>query len=177
MNITAIYSSPRKTGNSSTMVNKFLEKFQNDDIKKFYLTDMRISGCKACYVCKSDVLNRCVLDDDMDEVYSSIEMSKLIVIGSPLYWWNISSYLKVVVDRLYPYVGTNKLAGKLIVLMVSGYSPIPNSGYDLIDSTFKEICAYLNLRYCIYVASADDERPVSKNAEVLNAIHCMSLEL
>ena len=177
MDITAIYSSPRKTGNSSVMVNKFLEKFQNDKIEKFYLTDMEISGCKACYACKSDALNRCTLNDDMKEVYSAIEMSKLIVIGSPLYWWNISSYLKVVVDRLYPYVGTNKLDGKLLVLMVSGYSTIPNSGYDLIDNAFKEICAYLNLRYCIYVASADDERLVSKNADVLNEIHCMSLEL
>ena len=177
MDITAIYASPRKTGNSSTMVNKFLERFQNNNIKKFYLTDMQISGCKSCYSCKNNEVNECVLTDDMKEIYNSIEKSEIIVVGSPLYWWNISSYLKSVIDRLYPYVGTNKLDGKLLVLMISGYSSIPNSGYDLIDNMFKEICAYLNLRYCIYVASADDERLVSKNKDVLNEIHCMSLEL
>ena len=45
----------------------------------------------------------CVFNDDFDELQSLIEITDVLVIVTPLYWFSMSAQLKNAIDRLYAY--------------------------------------------------------------------------
>lgn len=175
MKISVLYSSPRPKGNSATMAERFLGHAEGAGISRFYLNDRQITECQACGGCAEDC--RCSIEDDMQQIYESIEESEIIVMSSPLYWWSISANLKKVIDRLYVYIGKGCLDGKKLVLLVSGISEIPNSGYEMIDGMFKEISGYLKMQYQGCFVSADDSRPVKDNPQILREIDQLAAEV
>ena len=175
MKLTAISASPRKTGNSATMVDEFCKASGADAIDRYNLADLNISGCRACGACASEC--SCVIDDDMQKIYQSMSNSDVIVLGSPLYWWSISAQLKAVIDRLYIYIGKGVLDGKKLIVLVSGFSEVPNAGYDLIDGMFKEVAPYLNMEYRGLFVSADDSRHVRNNEAALEQVRRLAAEL
>lgn len=168
MKVTAISSSPRKNGNSAAMVEAFTEALAADQTERFDLTDLAIGECRACGACAKEC--KCVIGDDMQQIYRSMEDSDVIVFGSPLYWWNISANLKTLIDRLYMYIGKGVLDHKKLVVLVSGFSDVPDAGYDLIDSMFKQVAPYLHMEYTGLFVSADDSRPVKANPEIQEKI-------
>ena len=177
MKVTAIYSSPRKNGNSSAMVDTFISNLSNCNAEKFYLSDLNIAPCKSCYGCRNNESKTCVVKDDMESISKAIDSSDIVVMGSPLYWWSISAQLKTVVDRLYQYIGTGRLDNKTLVLLVAGFSDVPNEGYDFIDNMFKEICSYVNMKYIRYFVSADDERKFIENQKEVNVVINLSKDI
>lgn len=43
----------------------------------------------------------CVQKDDMVSIYPAVKDCDLIVLASPLYYWNLSGQLRTVADRLF----------------------------------------------------------------------------
>ena len=121
--------------------------------------------------CKQENNKECVLNDDMKQIYKDLETSDVIVFASPLHWWNISSKIKVLIDRLYCYIGTEKLYNKKMVVYITGISEIPNSGYDISEQMLKEIFGYLGPAVEVCPISADDTRPVAKNEAAMKAAY------
>ena len=54
MNILAINGSPRKSGNTATLLNKALEGAASQGAKTelFHLYDLNFKGCISCFACK-----------------------------------------------------------------------------------------------------------------------------
>ncbi|MEX1307474.1 MAG: flavodoxin family protein, partial [Eubacteriales bacterium] len=52
-------------------------------------------GCKDTFAC--------VIKDDMQKIYPKILKADAIILGSPTYFYNISSKMKAFLERLYPY--------------------------------------------------------------------------
>lgn len=170
MKMTAIYGSPQKNGNSAALVKEYLRgaaESKAELIGEHYLYDKRYDGCVACMSCRKAEDAHCALQDDMQQIYQDLESSDVIVVGSPLYWWSISSRLKMLIDRLYRYIGTDKLSGKKIIVFMTGISQLPNSGYDLTQDMLREIFGYLQMDLEFYPVSADDDRPAGKNAAAM----------
>jgi len=42
---------------------------------------------------------RCVIRDDMDDIYQSLEEADALIIGSPIFFYGLPSQLKALVDR------------------------------------------------------------------------------
>ena len=63
--------------------------------------DMDVRHCNGCLGCRKD--GRCVIDDDMGEVYSLFEGADLLILATPIQFSGPSSVLKTVVDRFNPY--------------------------------------------------------------------------
>jgi len=63
----------------------------------------------------------------MDQVYAAYLDADVIVLASPMYYWNVSAQLKCVLDRLY---AVTELAGHLpresVLLMAAGGSSEEN---------------------------------------------------
>ena len=79
----------------------------------------------------------------------------------------VSAQLKALVDQLYAFLGKDILKGKKLHLLVAGLSEVPNSGYDLIQKTFEEICAYVGMDLkTLLVATAQSQ--VKENPETLS---------
>jgi multimeric flavodoxin WrbA len=59
-----------------------------------------------------------VVGDGMKLLYPKLEETDIIVFGTPLYWYGPTAKMKLLLDRLRPYVTSEKLKGKKAVLVV-----------------------------------------------------------
>lgn len=104
MKILGISGSPRKNGNTDIILNQILSVFDTSqiDIDLIYLRDYSITPCIGCERCRND-LTCTQFYDGMTLIYPTIEAADCLVLGSPVYNYNITSQMKSFIDRLYPY--------------------------------------------------------------------------
>jgi multimeric flavodoxin WrbA len=99
--VIGIVGSPRRNGNTANIVKKILEGATslNFDTEIIYLSEMNFSACSGCEGCKNTF--RCVVNDDMQKIYDLLDTSDGLVIGSPTYFYNVTSLTKAFLERLY----------------------------------------------------------------------------
>ena len=102
-NIVVLNGSPRKNGNTSALVQAFTEGAQSagHTVTDFFLDKMDIHGCKGCFGGHSSRECPCVQRDDMAQIYPAVKESDVVVLATPLYYWNMSGQLRTAVDRLF----------------------------------------------------------------------------
>ena len=101
--IVILNGSPRKKGNTSALVKAFTEGAEGSDhtVTEFFLDSMDIHGCKGCFGGHSSKDCPCVQHDGMDKIYPAVRSCDVVVLASPLYYWNMSGQLRTAVDRLF----------------------------------------------------------------------------
>ncbi len=113
--IVILNGSPRRNGNTSALTEAFAEgaKSAGHTVTEFFLGDMNIHGCKGCFGGNSSHLCPCVQHDDMDQIYPAVRDGDVIVLASPLYYWNMSGQLLTALNRLFALEegGDNLLRG------------------------------------------------------------------
>ena len=113
--IVILNGSPRKNGNTSALIKAFKEGAESsgNTVKEFFLNDMNIKGCRGCFGGDSSKECPCVQQDDMAKIYPAIKECNVVVLASPLYYWNMSGQLRTAVDRLFALEegGKNLLRG------------------------------------------------------------------
>lgn len=99
--IIILNGSPRKNGNTSTLVKSFTDgaKASGHTVKEFYLQTMSIRGCMACMGCSRNA-DPCAQKDDMGQIYNAFKTCDVVVLSSPVYFLGVSGPLKTAVDRL-----------------------------------------------------------------------------
>lgn len=107
MKIIGLNGSPRKNGNTASLLQSLLEGAAKEgaETKVLNLNEMNIRGCQGCNGCKKK--GHCVIQDDMQTIYQAIndgDIGDILVFASPIYMWQMTSQLKAVLDRLYAYV-------------------------------------------------------------------------
>lgn len=104
--VVIIFGSPRKNSNTHLLVEKAVEGLQDNGISTeiFYLNEMDIKGCQACYYCKKNNTTKCAAKDDMQTILSSINEAEGLIIASPIYFCNITAQTKIWLDRLFPFI-------------------------------------------------------------------------
>ena len=119
MKILALIGSPRKGGNTDVLVDEILGGAQakGHNVEKLRLYDHEILPCLDCRGCKKGE-NSCVLKDGMQEIYPKLQDSDLIIFGTPVYWYGPTAKMKLLVDRLRPFIASGKLKGKRGLLVV-----------------------------------------------------------
>lgn len=101
MRIVFVNGSPRHEGNTGTMLRTLAKKAKERgaEVTYYELVDMDVQDCDGCYRCSVD--DKCVKDDDMNEVYALIQDADVLVIGSPIYMGAETGITKCFVDRLF----------------------------------------------------------------------------
>jgi multimeric flavodoxin WrbA len=119
MKILGLVGSPRKASNTDSFVSVILDgaSQNNHETEKVYLYNVNIEPCVDCRGCKKGAY-QCVLKDGMQQLYPKLEQADVIVFGTPLYWYGPSAKMKLLVDRLRPFITPKKLKGKKAVLVV-----------------------------------------------------------
>lgn len=114
MKILALLGSPRKKGNTETLLDQalegVLEKLPNAEIKKVHLNDMTIVPCQSCGGCLKT--GSCVRNDDMSDIYSDLGDSDILILASPVYFGMVSAQTKAVIDRCQCFWAAKYLLGK-----------------------------------------------------------------
>ena len=102
-NIVVLNGSPRRKGNTSALVREFTRGAEEvgHTVTEFFLDGMDIHGCKGCFGGHSSRECPCVQKDDMGKIYPAVKESDVVVLATPLYYWNMSGQLRTAVDRLF----------------------------------------------------------------------------
>lgn len=113
MKILALIGSPRIGGNTDILVDRMLQgaRSSGNEVEKIYLYDYEILPCLDCRRCKRDDFT-CHLPDGMSEICPRIEGSDMIVFGTPVYWYGPTAKMKLLIDRMRPFIASRKLEGK-----------------------------------------------------------------
>lgn len=100
--IVAFIGSPNKNGKTATLVKEIVRSAEESGAtaKIYALNDMNIKYCQACMYCKNKG-DTCCMQDDMQEVYKDFKEADAIVIGSPIYSYQVSAQTKTLLDRFY----------------------------------------------------------------------------
>lgn len=103
MKVLGIVGSKRKKGNTAILVETALAalRLSGIDTKTVFLSDYNFNGCCGCEGCKDTY--KCVIDDGMQGLYGDMIEADAIVIGSPTYFYNITSDVKAFFERCYNF--------------------------------------------------------------------------
>jgi multimeric flavodoxin WrbA len=101
MKILGILGSPRKGGNSDTLLDKALEgaKSAGAEIEKIVLDDLDISPVREEEYEKVNDEGFSVVDDDMELVFGKIREADAVVLASPVFFGSLSAQTKTMIDR------------------------------------------------------------------------------
>jgi multimeric flavodoxin WrbA len=99
MLILGVSGSPRRGGNSDLILDSIL-KGVGADSEVLYLSDIDFSSCVGCEQCRKDKI--CTrFEDGLTPWYETIMESSGMVLVSPVHNYNITSWMKGFIDRLY----------------------------------------------------------------------------
>lgn len=105
--------SPRRNGNTERLLAIMREVLPGELLR---IADHEIGACRSCWACRER--GRCVIDDDFTRVIlpRMVECDAL-VIGCPVYFNNVPSQTKALIDRTWAYRGKlrNTVAGAVVV--------------------------------------------------------------
>jgi len=101
MKIVGILGSPRKEGNTETLLDLALGEAQKKGVftDKIALRDKSIAPCDGCQACMKT--GKCVIEDDAQEIYQAMLDSDGIIWATPVYFWSMTSQTKALMDRTY----------------------------------------------------------------------------
>ena len=97
----AFNGSPRKDGNTATLLRVALSELESQGIET-ELVHLKgpLSGCIACFKCHEKKDGRCALDKDIiNDCIEKMALADGIILGSPTYFSDLTPELKALIDR------------------------------------------------------------------------------
>jgi len=105
MKILAINGSPRKKGNTATLLSKALEgaASQGAETKLVHLYDLTYKGCISCFSCKrkgGESYGKCAYKDELSPLLEEIQDADAVILGSPIYFDEVTGSMRSFLERL-----------------------------------------------------------------------------
>lgn len=162
MKTVVFHGSPRRNGNSDTLAEYFLKGLResgNNEIREFYVNDSNIRPCQMCRSChKPEQIKRapnmCVIEDDMQEIYSEFSDADIVVFATPIFWGYMTSQLKTVLDRMEAIASNKYFGGKTYVVIITYWHH-----YETLVAFFERAIAgfFDNVKLCtiLYCSSGE----------------------
>ncbi len=124
MNVIALNGSPRKAWNTGTMLQNALDGAESVGArtKMVHLYDLTYQGCTSCFSCKkkgNTCAGLCAMEDDLTEVLAEILECDVLLLGSPIYFGDVTGEMRSFVERLlfpnitYDEFGKSLFPGKV----------------------------------------------------------------
>lgn len=151
MKILSILGSPRKNGNTDTVLSAVEALVAGShSVDRVNIRDHRVNGCLGCGVCQeTDDAPDCVQEDDAPALFERMLQATAVIYATPLYCWGFSAQLKAFIDRHYCLVtgaGSDDwkslVRNKPMALLVTCAGPIEDNA-DLIQVMFDRMTSYM----------------------------------
>jgi multimeric flavodoxin WrbA len=165
-----LVGSPNANGNTAKLINAILEGAAENGAKTrvYNLEALNLKGCNACQKCLEE--GRCGIDDDMRTLYREIKNSDAVILGSPVYMWQVTAQTKIFIDRLMAFLRpdfSSRLDQKKMILVFSQGSPDRDAFKPYFDYT-AGLLYYLGFDILqIIVAAGTDNVSVSFQPKLL----------
>lgn len=101
MKVLGINCSPRKGGNTELLIREVFKALEANDIETefFQLGGEKINGCIACLKCRQEKDGRCHQDNEViNRCIKRIIEADGIIIGAPVYFADVASQAKALID-------------------------------------------------------------------------------
>lgn len=131
--ILVLNGSPRIGGIVYNILNEIVKEAENhNEIEWVDIYDLEMKPCIACMKCRTN--DECILPkDDAHIVGEKINKADVLIVGTPTYWGNMSSQLKVLFERNVPiFMGERpngmplaKQKGKRAIIVTACTTPWP----------------------------------------------------
>jgi multimeric flavodoxin WrbA len=102
MKVVAFNGSPRKDGNTFILINHVFRELEKEGIETelVHLSEKEIHGCIACYKCFENKDQRCSVKGDFaNDCIEKMTKAEGIILGSPVYFMDITPEMKALIDR------------------------------------------------------------------------------
>ena len=101
MKVIAFNGSPRRDGNTATLLAAVLRELESQGIETELVHRIGpLAGCKACFKCKEMKNGRCIQDKDMiNQCIEKMAAADGIIIGSPTHFADLTPETKALIDR------------------------------------------------------------------------------
>ena len=100
MLIIGLQGSPRNKGNTNFLLSTFMDAAEKSGARTLTIdvTKKNVVPCKEYTVCEKKGF--CPIDDDVrDEIYPLLRQADIVVVATPIFFYNMSAQLKAVIDR------------------------------------------------------------------------------
>jgi multimeric flavodoxin WrbA len=101
--------SPRKNWNTAALLNSALEGAASEgaETELIHLYDLNFKGCQSCFACKTKggkSYGKCAIKDDLASVLKKVEEADAIILGSPIYFGEVTGEMRSFMERLmFPF--------------------------------------------------------------------------
>lgn len=94
-----IAGSPRRTGNSTTLLQAALRGAASAGARTrlVHLNDLTFRGCQACDRCEA--AGGCVLEDELAPVLAALTEADIWILATPIYFDGVTGQMKMFFDR------------------------------------------------------------------------------
>lgn len=140
MNEVILVSGSNRSGNTEYILKKINENIENSNL--ILLKDKKIEYCKGCLACHYK--DKCIINDDINDISKTLINSKLIIFGIPNYFDNVSGLFKNFIDRLHPMYKSEKLKDKKVIFIYIGGGN-PDGTKIKLHQSIEGLVKYLNL--------------------------------
>ena len=165
MKILILNGSPRPRGNTSAMIDAFLDgaKENGHDITVIPVCRRKIAGCLACECCHVDKSRVCVQKDDMQEIYPILDEAEMIILASPIYYHGFTGQLQCAINRIYALDKPQKLK-KAALFLSAGDDNVFNGAIFAYQNSFLNYLHLENLG--VFTAHGDENKSEAKLHEM-----------
>jgi len=179
MRVIAFIGSPRKDGNTDRLVQEILAGAASagHEIKKVYLTDYALTPIDPVHGPDTDWTDP--RQAVADELIEKMVAAEVVVLGSPVYWFNVSGLMKLFIDRwsLYQRGGQRLMeltVGKRMVVALALADPQP--GYvEAVLAPLRLAAKWLQMEWAgeVVAAGVSDPGEVERQPRILAAARAL----
>jgi multimeric flavodoxin WrbA len=129
MKVVAFNGSPRMDGNTTILIKHVFDELEKQGIETelVQLSEKEIHGCIACYKCMENKDRRCAVKSDAaNEYIEKMLGADGIILGSPVYFQDVTPEMKALIDRTGYVARSNgrmfkrKVGGSVVAVRRSG---------------------------------------------------------
>ncbi len=146
MKIIVLAGSPHANGTSNTLVNEFIRgaKDTGKEVEVIDLAYIDIHPCLGCDACGMN--GDCVQKDKGNEILNKILASDALIFASPVYYYHVSSQLKMMIDRFY--AKTMKITNKnlKVGVIMTAWNNDDKFTFGAIDKYFDTLISYMHFQ-------------------------------
>lgn len=94
-----LMGSPRKKGNTDFLLSAFMNEIEKAGVRTHVIeiAKKKITPCMEYSVCEKK--GTCPIDDDMNEIYPLLRGADIIVLATPIFFYNAPAQVKALIDR------------------------------------------------------------------------------
>lgn len=109
MYVVAINGSPKAEGNTYHALKMVTDELESQGISTeiIHVGNKRIQGCLACGGCAKNQDEKCVINDEVNDIIQKMKKADGIILGSPVYYASMAGTMKCFLDRAFYVAGAN----------------------------------------------------------------------